>query len=155
MGYKPSKADYDLWMMDRGDHYEYLARYVDDVIVFSKNPMEVIQELRRTYIMKGVGKPQYYLGGDVVDLGPEWEKEDITIAFSTETYIANALPRLAKSCGLQDFKKFNTPFAEEYHPELDESPLLCEEKIPIFQSLLGSANLIITLDRFDIAYAVN
>ena len=63
MGYKPSKADYDLWMKDRGDHYEYLARYVDDVIMFSKNPMEVIQELRRTYIMKGVGKPQYYLGG--------------------------------------------------------------------------------------------
>ena len=36
MGYKPSKADYDLWMKDRGDHYEYLARYVDDVIVFLK-----------------------------------------------------------------------------------------------------------------------
>jgi hypothetical protein len=116
MGYKPSKADYDLWMKDRGDHYEYLARYVDDVIVFLKNPMEVIQELRRTYIMKGVGKPQYYLGGDVVDLGPEWEKEDITMAFSAETYNANALPKLAKSCGLQDFKKFNTPFAEDYHP---------------------------------------
>jgi hypothetical protein len=35
-------------MKDRGDQYVYLARYVDDVIVFSKNPMEVIQELRRT-----------------------------------------------------------------------------------------------------------
>jgi hypothetical protein len=38
---------------------------------------------------------------------------------------------------------------------LDELPLLCEEKIPIFQSLLGSANWIITLGRFDIAYAIN
>src|SRR5207253_9041451 len=23
MGYKPSKADYDLWIKDMGDHYEY------------------------------------------------------------------------------------------------------------------------------------
>ena len=58
MGYKPSKADYDLWMKPLGDDYEYIARYVDDVIVFSKDTMLVIQELKRTYIMKGAGKPQ-------------------------------------------------------------------------------------------------
>src|SRR5687767_9949196 len=34
MEYKPSKADYDLWMKKVGGHYEYIARYVDDVIVF-------------------------------------------------------------------------------------------------------------------------
>ena len=72
-------------MKPKSDHYEYIARYVDDVIVFSKDPMLVIQELKRTYIMKGVGKPQYYLGGDVVGLGPEWEKEDISESFSAET----------------------------------------------------------------------
>ena len=112
MGYKPSKADYDLWMKDCGSHYEYLARYVDDVIVFSKKPLEVMQELKSTYVLKGVGKPQYYLGGDVEDLGPEWEKEDIFMAFSAETYITNALPKLAKSCELQEFRKANTPFGE-------------------------------------------
>ncbi len=55
--------------------------------------------------MKGVGKPQYYLGGDVVDLGPEWEKEGLKSAFSAETYILNVLPKLAKLCGLEVFKK--------------------------------------------------
>ena len=45
MGYRPSKIDYDLWTKPKGDHYEYIARYVDDVIVFSKDPMLVIQEL--------------------------------------------------------------------------------------------------------------
>src|SRR3982751_4185006 len=34
MGYKPSKAGYDLWIKQVHDIYEYLARYVDDVIVF-------------------------------------------------------------------------------------------------------------------------
>ena len=44
---------------------------------------------------------------------------------------------------------------EEYHPELDDSPLVPPEKISLYQSLLGSANWIITLGRFDINYAIN
>jgi hypothetical protein len=155
MGYKPSKADYDLWIKPMGDHYEYIARYVDDVITFSKDTMLVIQELKRTYIMKGVGKPQYYLGGDVVGLGPEWEKEGISEAFSADTYIHQALPKLAKSCGLQEFRKFYILFDPEYHPEMDKTDLLPDDEISIYKSLLGSANWIITLGRFDIAYATN
>ena len=72
--------------------------------------MKAMQELKGTYTMKGVGKPMYYLGGDVIELGPEWEKEGIQQAFSAETYITNILPKLAKSCGLEVFRKFNTPF---------------------------------------------
>ena len=97
----------------------------------------------------------YYLGGDVVELGPEWEKEGIYQAFSAETYIINVLPKLAKSCGLEEFRKWNTPFFKEYYPELDESEFISEDKITIYKSLLGSANWIITLGRFDIAYATN
>jgi hypothetical protein len=37
--------------------FEYIARFVDDVIAFSKFPMEIMEELKKTYIMKGVGKP--------------------------------------------------------------------------------------------------
>jgi hypothetical protein len=36
MGYKPSKADPDLWYKKVGEHYEYVARFVDDVISFSR-----------------------------------------------------------------------------------------------------------------------
>ena len=90
--------------------------------------------------MKGDGKPQYYLGGEVVGLSPEWEKEGISESFSAETYIHNALPKLAKSCGLQEFQKFHTPFEPNYHPESDESELLPEDQISVDRSLLGSAN---------------
>ena len=55
-------------MKDCSTHYEYIARYVDDVIVFSKGLMKIMNNLKETYIMKGVGVPQYYLGGDVVEL---------------------------------------------------------------------------------------
>ena len=155
LGYRPTKADPDVWIKKVDDHYEYICRYVDDVIVFSKDPMAVMKELQKTYTMKGVGKPQYYLGGDVVELGDEWEKEGISAAFSAETYIINTLPKLAKLCGLEVFKKAAIPFSEDYHPELDESPLIPPEKISIYQSLIGSANWIITLGRFDIAFAIN
>ena len=105
--------------------------------------------------MKDVGRPQYYLGGDVIQLGDEWEKEGISEALSAETYINNALPKLAKICDMENFKKSTIPFSEDYHPELDDSELLTPEQIPVYQSLIGSANWIITLGRFDIAYAIN
>ena len=46
LGFKPSKADADLWMKDCNTHYEYIARYVDDILVWSKDPMKVINDLR-------------------------------------------------------------------------------------------------------------
>ncbi len=155
MGYKPTSADFDLWIKNKCDHYGYICRYVDDMIILSKDPMTLMQELKGTYTMKGAGKPMYYLGGGVIELGPEWEKEGIQQAFSAETYITNILPKLAKSCGLAEFRKFNTPFFEEYYPEVDETEFISFEKISIYKSLLGSANWIITLGRFDISYAVN
>jgi hypothetical protein len=152
----PSKADPDLWIKKLQDGtYEYIARFVDDVIVFSKNPMDIIQELKKHYIMKGVGKPQYYLGGDVVELPKEWQQENCYTSFSAKTYIQNCIPKLAAMCGKETFKMYNTPFDENYHSELDESDLCDVEGISKFKSLIGSANWIITLGRFDIAYAVS
>jgi Reverse transcriptase (RNA-dependent DNA polymerase) len=65
MGYTPSKADPDLWNKLVNDHYKYLATYVDDVLSFSKDPLPVINELKNDYVLKGIGAPRYYLGGDV------------------------------------------------------------------------------------------
>jgi hypothetical protein len=31
MGYTPTKADPDLWIIDKGSHYEYMACYVNDI----------------------------------------------------------------------------------------------------------------------------
>ena len=137
LGFKPSKADFDLWYKKVDDHYEFVARYVDDVIVFSKDPMSIMDKLKKTYVMKGVGKPQYYLGGDVVELGQEWEKDNISTAFSAETYIQNAFPRLANVCGLQQFPKSKIPFSESYHPELDITDLVGCSNYYYLQVIVG------------------
>jgi hypothetical protein len=155
MGYRPSRADPDLWIKRFPDgHYEYIARYVDDIIAFSRDPMSVMEEFKKTYLMKGVGKPQYYLGGDVLDMPKEWHAEGIYTAFSAETYITNVIPKLAKMCGKETFHKSHTPFDAEYHAELDDSPLMDSEGISKYRALIGSGNWILTLGRFDIAYAL-
>jgi hypothetical protein len=51
--------------------------------------------------VKGVGKPQNYLGGDVVlELQEGWSKKGIFTTFSPETCIKNCLPKLTVMCGL-------------------------------------------------------
>ena len=61
MKFIPSKAHHDLWIRKKGDHYEYIAIYADDLLVFSKEPMNIINAIGDTYELKGVGAPEYYL----------------------------------------------------------------------------------------------
>lgn len=57
-GFVPSKADYDLWMRKQDDHYEYISTWVDDLLVFSKKLMEIMNTIKETYDLKGVGAPR-------------------------------------------------------------------------------------------------
>jgi hypothetical protein len=43
LGFKMTKHDPDLWMVDNSLHYEYLDMYVDDILIWSKDPMAVIK----------------------------------------------------------------------------------------------------------------
>jgi hypothetical protein len=58
LGFKKTKHDPDLWMIDKASHYEYLATYVDDILIWSKDPMSVIKSLEKIYL-KNIGIPEY------------------------------------------------------------------------------------------------
>jgi hypothetical protein len=73
LGYKKTKHDPDLWMVENSSHYEYLATYVDDILIWSKDPMKVITLQGKTYMLKIVVIPEYYLGGNVEFLGEAWK----------------------------------------------------------------------------------
>ena len=139
--------DERLW-----NHYKYLARYVDDILVWSKDPLKVINDLKKVYTMKGVGTPEYFLGGNIEELGPEWEREGIRTALSAQTYIKNIMKKNAEMCGIGNFKSQKSPMADEYHPEEDTTKFLDEGEISKYRALIGTANWILTLGRFDIAY---
>jgi len=157
MGFTPSKADSDLWLRDLGTHYEYLGTYVDDLLIASKDPEALIADLKEHYILKGVGEPVYYLGGDVEKLGEEWSSEPAIYQLSAATYVQNVVEKFKKmfSEGKAnfDFQSRNTPMNEEYHPELDDSPLLGEEMASRYRSIIGSLQWAISLGRCDIQYA--
>ncbi len=56
-------------------------------------------------------------------------------------------------CGAEQFAKTDCHMSDLYHPELDKSPLLDDMHASKYRALIGSANWVITLGRFDIAYA--
>ena len=159
MGYAPTKADTDFWIKDCGTHYEYIATYVDDVLVFSKDPISVIEELRKDYILKGVGQPRYYLGGDVFELDGTWQKDNIHTALSAHTYIDRVMEKFEQVFSTPEqtfaFRKYDVPMEPTYHPESDDSEFLEPRMASIYRGLIGSANWMVTLGRYDINYAVN
>jgi len=153
MGYTPSKADADFWMKRHKDgHYEYIANYVDDVISFSKDPMSVIEELKKDYLLKGVGEPEYYLGGNVDPLDDTWKDDGVSLALSARTYLKNTIERFETTFGCE-LKSQKTPMSDQYHPEADDTPLLDHRGAGLYRSLIGSANWAVILGRFDIQYA--
>ena len=142
--------------------------------------MEILDKIREKYDLKWVGAPEYYLGSDYISsqnlkdissedvkgiayaghskkdkcLDPIWIKHGITTAFSVRTYISNTVDRLETMVG-QQFGRYDTPMSEALHPEIDDTPFLDPIKHSQYRSLVGCANWLATLGRFDIAYATN
>jgi len=66
MGYFVSKSEKDIWMCDKGDHYEHIAVYVDDLMIASKDPDLIIKMLMEKchFKLKGTGPTKFHLGCD-------------------------------------------------------------------------------------------
>jgi hypothetical protein len=99
-------------MVDKSSHYEYLATYVDDILIWSKDPMAVIKSLEKTYILKSVDIPEYYLGGNVEFLGKAWKNQGLGLDLSAKIYIQKVIPKFLSLFG-KDFKAIKTPMSEE------------------------------------------
>ena len=106
---------------------------------------------KKSYTMKGVGYPQFYLGGDIVALPKTWDSK---YAMSATTYITNCAQNLERMISTA-FSTTSTPFDENYHPEEDNSELCSPLELSFYCSLVGSTNWCVTLGRFDIQYALS
>jgi hypothetical protein len=116
----------------------------------------IIKTLEKTYMLKSVGIPEYYSGGNVQFLGEAWKNQGLGLALSAKTYIQNLIPKFGGLFG-KEFKPIKTPMSEgyEYHPDVDDSPLCTEDDSAKYRSIIGCCIWIIVLDRFDIAYATS
>ena len=158
IGFHPSKADPDLWVKDCSTHYEYIATYVDDLLVMSKDAMGIIRQLEEVpYPLKGTGVPEYYLGGDITRtdwVGPKGS----TMAFGARTYIRNICEKietLFRDTEVSHLKNYGSPLLEGYHPELDASSCLGDDMAKKYRMLVGCLNWVVTLGRFDVHYAAS
>ena len=151
MGFKPSKAEEDIWMRDMGDHYEYVACYVDDLAIASRNPQAIIDALEgdpNNFKLKGTGPMAFHLGCDF------FRDENGTLCIGPRKYIDRMEAQHESLFGYKPKTNVSSPLEKNDHPELDDSPLLDEDGINKYQSLIGVLQWAITLGRFDIATSV-
>jgi Reverse transcriptase (RNA-dependent DNA polymerase) len=65
LGFTSTKAIENIWLKDMSSHYEYIAVYVDDLMIASKNPQMIIGRLAAVpFSLKGTGPVTYHLGCD-------------------------------------------------------------------------------------------
>jgi hypothetical protein len=91
---------------------------VGDILIWSKEPMSFIKSLEKIYLLKNVGIPEYYLGGNVEFLGDVWKNQGLGLAISTRAYMENVIPKFENLFG-KEVKPIKTPMSEAYHNKFD------------------------------------
>jgi hypothetical protein len=70
MGFFPSRAEPDIWMRSKGDHYEYIAVYVNNLLIVIKDPQTLINTLSTDHKFKLEGTASVkHLCGNVIRQG--------------------------------------------------------------------------------------
>ena len=125
MGFKPSKADSGIWMWEKDGYYEYVAVYVDDLLITSRDPQVIIDwlEKKNLFKLKGTGPISFHLGCNF------FQDNDGTLYIGPKSYI-NRMAALYKTMFGQKPKPiYLLPLVPNDHPEYDTSDLLDNDGI--------------------------
>ena len=148
MDYKPSKADPCVWMKPNINKkcYEYIAIYVDDLLIASQNPKEFIDTLKQKFNLKikGDGPLEYHLGCDYT------RDPDKTLVTTPKKYINKILDSYSKMFPDDKTNNIKSPLEKNDHPELDNSELLDAKGIQKYMSMVGQLQWAVSLGRYDI-----
>lgn len=174
MGFSPCPAEPDIWMRPMnsdgtpmseddlqkedpefthegvgraiyGGYYEYIATYIDDLTIGSKNPQAILDYLQNEakFKLKGSEEINYLLGCDY------WRDEDGILCSAPKQYIEKMEQTYKRIFGhLPPEKKH--PMEPNCHPELDQSDFCDEEGTRNYQSMIGAVQWAVSLGRLDI-----
>ena len=165
LGFKPCKADPDLWMKpavrpdDGTSYWTYVLFYVDDCLAIDCDAEGVLRQIDRFFKMKpgSIGDPDLYLGSKLREHTlpngvKAWGK-------SPSKYIQEAVSHVEthlKTKGLPGLKKKAAgPFPIGYHPELDTSEVLDPDDASYYMSQIGILRWCVELGRIDIITEVS
>ena len=152
LGYFPSKADPNIWMRETPGKWEYVCIYVDDLLIASDEPSYLTDALQKLgYKLKGVGEPEYHLGGDIKKVK---DPEEV-LTWGPTKYINRMMESYKTMFGTEVPKReVHAPLDPKDHPELDDTEFLDEEGRNKYQSMIGSLGWAVLLGRIDITCAV-
>jgi len=151
LGFKPSKAESEIFYREKNGIYEYVATYVDDLCLVMKDPeafLKVLQSAPYNFKLKGSGPLEFHLG---CGFGND---EDGTLYLDPKRYIEKMVQAYEQLYGEKPSTKFHSPLEHNDHPELDTSEFLNDDGIQQYQSLIGSLQWAISISRWDIQTAV-
>jgi hypothetical protein len=134
--------------------------YVDDILIFAKDPKVTMDELGKMYELKpeSVHVPDIYLGADMEMV--QLPNGKVEWAIGSKTYVKNAVKvveALIAECNPEAKLKTTArnPFPSGYKPELDVTPELNDELGSRFLQLIGILRWAIELGRMDIFVEVS
>jgi len=138
MGFFPSKAKKDIWMRDKGDHYENIAVYVDDLMIASRIPEVIVKALidEHNFKLKGIGPTEFHLGCDF------YRDKQGVLCYAPKKYIEKILDNYRRIYGTWP-KVAHSPLINGDHRELETSDLLGEDDQKVYQSLIGALQWVI------------
>jgi len=133
MGFFTSHCEKDIWMCDKGDHYECIAVHVDDLMIASKDPDLIIKILmeKHQFKLKGTGLTKFHLCCDF------FRDEEGVLCYAPKKHIEKILENYCRICGTWPKPATSPPTAGD-HPELDTSELLNEHNQKVHQFLIGA-----------------
>jgi Reverse transcriptase (RNA-dependent DNA polymerase) len=148
MCFTPSKAEADIWMRENDGLYEYIAVYVDDLLIAARDPNSIVQTLqeKHKFKLKGVGSLTYHLGCDY------FHDMDGTLCYGPRKYIDKIMGQYENMFGCKP-REYTSPLEKGDHPEVDCSDELDNEGIKRYQTMIGCLQWAVSLGRFDIQTA--
>jgi hypothetical protein len=158
--FSSTQADPDVWIRSAETHYEMILVYVDDALIFSKDPQTVMNKLGELYELKpeSVKEPDVYLWANIVKV--QLGDGQTVWGMLSKTYVKNSIMVVEALLREDDPDAklkltARNSFPSGYKPELDVTPEVNDHLTSRYLQLMGILRWAIELGRVDMFVEVS
>ena len=142
IGFTSTQTDPDVWIRSANTHNEMILVYVNDILVFAREPKVIMNALGQLYELKpeSVKEPDLHLGANMEKVQLPSGKTEW--AMTSRTHVKNAV-KVVESLIIEDDTEAKlkstakTPFPGGYKPKLDVTTELNDALASRFLQLMG------------------